>query len=678
MTEPSKAVFLSYASEDAAAAQHICETLHAGGIEVWFDKSALSGGDVWDASIRRQIRDCALFIPVISAHTQAREEGYFRLEWKLAVDRSHLMAESKPFLLPVVIDGTADANALVPERFREVQWTRLPGGQAPAHFAERVVRLLGDRELAEQHAVPARGTAGPAKAVPVPTRSRTGMVALGTGAVVLATALGVFLYLHGRAPAPTAATAVPSAATEPTAFSPPPHSVAVLPFVNLSGDPRQEYFSDGLSEEMLNSLVTIHELQVAARTSSFYFKGKDVDLAEVAHKLNVGAILEGSVRRDGNHVRITAQLINASTGFNLWSHTYDRDLVDVLKLQSEIADAVAGALKITLLGDIATRIELGGTHNPAAFDAYLRGAKALNSSVPSPALVQAAMASFSEAIDLDANYALALAGRSLAEIDNSENFVNGAAIPEGFEKALVDARRALAIAPDLPDGQMALAKIYAFGSIDFTQASEAWERAKSLAPDDARILREYGLFAVVMGRPDAGLAAIRRAVVLDPLGADSHFMLGQALFYAHHYLESVTAYNDAIALEPRTARTYGFRGLSYYQLGDFDRARLSCESKSEAWEGLWCLALVYDKLGRHADAEVALAKLTAFFGDPAAYQNAEIYAQWGNRMKSLEWLDMALHVRDPGVVLMITDPFVDQVRKEARFQAIVRALKFPD
>jgi len=235
----------------------------------------------------------------------------------------------------------------------------------------------------------------------------------------------------------------------------------------------------------------------------------------------------------------------------------------VLKLKSEIADAVASALKVTLLGDIATKIELGGTRNPAAFDAYLRGAKALNNSVPNLKLSQTALASFTEAIGLDANYALAFAGRSLALIDYSAYFVTGAAIPDGFARALADARHALSLAPELPEGRMALARIFACGSLDFTQASEAWERAKSLAPGDARILREYGLFAASMGRLDAGLAAARRAVVLDPLGARSHFTLGQTLFLAHQYRESVRAFNNALALEPDTADTYGWRGLAY-------------------------------------------------------------------------------------------------------------------
>ncbi len=158
-------------------------------------------------------------------------------------------------------------------------------------------------------------------------------------------------------------------------FSPPPHSIAVLPFVNMSGDQEQEYFSEGLTEELLNSLARVNELQVAARTSSFSFQGQHPDIVTVAHRLNVGAVLEGSVRRSAHTVRITAQLVNGVTGFHLWSQTYDRDLGDVLKLQTEIANDVAAALKVTLLGDVTAKVELGGTRNPAAFDAYLRAKK---------------------------------------------------------------------------------------------------------------------------------------------------------------------------------------------------------------------------------------------------------------------------------------------------------------
>jgi TolB-like protein/cytochrome c-type biogenesis protein CcmH/NrfG len=686
----SHAVFISYASQDAEAAKRICDALRAAGLEVWFDKSELRGGDVWDRQIRQQIHDCRLFMPIVSANTEARIEGYFRREWKLAVDRTHDLSERVAFLVPIVIDSTPEAKADVPDAFRHVQWTRLSGGNASPAFVERIRMLITpvpSSALPTATAHPeyrsaqiSTTTNGPHRVARVALWALSGVVALGLAYFV---ADRFWLSKHGTdvhsvaKPADDSASNGGLPAATVATFNPPPHSIAVLPFINMSGDKEQEYFSDGLTEEILNSLARITQLQVTGRTSSFYFKGEHSDLATIARKLNVAALLEGSVRRSANRVRITTQLINASTGFHLWSQTYDRDLGDVLKLQSEIADAVAGALKVTLLGDIATKIELGGTRNPAAFDAYLRGAKALNNSVPNFKLLQTALASFTEAIGLDANYALALAGRSLALIDYSAYFVTGAAIPEGFAKALADARHALALAPELPEGQMALARIFAWGSLDFTQASEAWERAMSLAPGDARILREYGLFAAAMGRPDAGLAAARRAVVLDPLGPRSHFTLGQALFLAHRYPESVTAFNDALALEPDTADTYAWRGLAYYALADFDSARSSCESKSDAWVCLWCLTMVYDKLGRHADAEALLAKLTAAFGDAPAYQDAEIYAQRGNRTKALEWLEKALQVRDPGLAIMRVDPLLDSLRKEPRFQAIERELKFP-
>ena len=679
MTESSHAVFLSYASQDSEAAQRICQALRAAGVEVWFDQSALRGGDVWDQTIRRQIKSCVLFIPVISRHTHERDEGYFRLEWKLAVDRSHLMTADRAFLLPVVIDDTRESDERVPDRFKEIHWTRLPGGETPPGFVERVQRLVSPQPSSGSTST--ASTPGPVSTAALAIGTRFSRPKAAVQAIVAVVVFGALAYFavdrfSKHSVSPPTPLAAPAIATR-AAFAPPPHSLAVLPFVNMSGDPKQEYFSDGLTEEILNSLARINELQVSARTSSFSFKGKDVDISTIAHKLNTASILEGSVRRSGHTVRITAQLNNAVTGFHIWSQTYDRELSDVLKLQTEIANAVANALKVTLLGDVAARIELGGTHNPAAFDAYLRGSKVLNNSAPNAKLLQTALASFTEAIDLDPNYALAFGGRSLTLIDQTAYFATGAEFREGFHKAVADARHALALAPELPEGQMALAQFFEYGALDFTQANEAWERAMALAPGDARILREYGLFAALMGRPDAGLAAARRAVVLDPLGARSHFTLGLTLWSAHHYPESVTAFNDALALEPDTAETYAFRGLAYYTLGDFDRALSSCKAKPDDMFIEWCVSVIYDKLGRHADAEAELAKMTARFGGAATYNYAQIYAQWGNRAKALEWLEKALQVGDPGLAFLRVDPFLDPLRNEPRFQAIERELKFP-
>jgi TolB-like protein len=670
-------VFLSYASQDAEAAQRICEGLRAAGIEVWFDQSELRGGDAWDTSIRRQIKTCALLIPVISHTTHDRVEGYFRLEWKLAVDRSHLIATDQAFLLPVVIDDTREGDERVPERFREVQWTRVPGGEAPPAFVERIKRLLSG-ELSESISTRAAAATTTRKSVVPWWRSKAALL---TTIAVVIVALGYVAWNRlvpskrradvAAAPAP----AVGSSAATVAPFSPPPHSIAVLPFVNLSGDKEQEYFSDGLTEELLNSLAEIDGLQVAARTSSFSFK-EHPDIATVAHRLNVATILEGSVRRSAQTVRVTAQLINAATGFHLWSKTYDRDLGDVLKLQTEIATAVASALKVTLLGDVATKVELGGTRNPAAFDAYLRGAKAY-SSRHEPKDILTAIAAYTEAIRLDPHYALAFASRSGAFSTVASEAATPAAVREGFDKAQADARQAVNLAPDLAQAHLALAAVSEAGKLDFAQASKERERALALAPGNAEVLRRSGVSAAYMGQFDAGLAATRRAVVLDPLSRAIHTALGRALYAGRRYADAVAAFAEVISLDPDFKGTYGERGLAYYGLGDLKSARASCETKLDFWASQQCLAVIYDKLGRHADAEAELAKLKAALGDGGAYQYATIYAQWGNVPKALEWLETALRLRDPGLIQLKTDPLMDPLRKEPRFQTIERELKFP-
>jgi TolB-like protein/Flp pilus assembly protein TadD len=443
----------------------------------------------------------------------------------------------------------------------------------------------------------------------------------------------------------------------------------------MSGDKDQEYFSDGLTEELLNSLSDINELQVAARTSAFSFKGKDTDIGTIARKLNVGAVLEGSVRRSGNTIRITAQLINTVTGFHLWSKTYDRDLGDVLKLQTEIATAVASALKVTLLGDIAAKLELGGTRNSAAFDAYLRGAKALNSFRDTKDL-PAAIAAYTEAIRLDPHYALAFAARSLAISTVADEGDTAMAVREGYDKAQADARQAIALAPDLAHAYLALANVLS-DDLNFAQANDAYTRALTLAPGNAQVLRESGHFLALMGQFDTGIAAARRAVVLDPLARASHFLLAKSLYAARRYEEAMAVFSEVLSLDPDFKSSYGRLGFDYFGLGDLERARASCETKADFWLSQQCLGVIYDKLGRHADAEVNLAKINAAFGNTMAYQYATIYAQWGNRARALEWLETAWRLRDSGLEFLKTDPLLDPLRQEPRFQAIERELKFP-
>jgi eukaryotic-like serine/threonine-protein kinase len=500
-------------------------------------------------------------------------------------------------------------------------------------------------------------------------------------AAILAT-VGYALYRESRAQVTVSAAALlepaaPSPASAVAAFAPPAHSIAVLPFVNMSGDKDQDYFSDGLTEELLNSLSRTSELQVAARTSSFYFKSKDVDLATIAHKLNVESVLEGSVRRSTHTVRVTAQLINTVTGFHLWSQTYDRNLGDILALQTDIANAVAKALKVALLGNVAAKFELGGTRNPAAFDAYLRGSQALIGGHEANT-VQAAIDAFTDAIRLDPKYALAYAARALAFNEYAGHWTSGAAtVREGFMKAVADGKNAVLLAPALGDGHGALAQAFE-GLLDFQQATQEYERAIALAPGNARVLERYGAFAVAMGRPDAGIAAIRHALLLDPLNRDSHWWLGLALWSIRKYDEAIAANQDALALDPEYSQAYAFRGLAQYGLGDLSGARSSCEMKTgDFMFNMVCLAITYDKLGRHTDAEAMLIKLQSWMGDADALQYAEIYAQWGDKDKALGWLESAWRLRDSGLTWMKVDALLDPLRNEPRFQAIEHALRFP-
>jgi TolB-like protein/DNA-binding winged helix-turn-helix (wHTH) protein/Tfp pilus assembly protein PilF len=489
----------------------------------------------------------------------------------------------------------------------------------------------------------------------------------------------IFRIGQERAQLETAAVAnrVPGPVTQPVVrFHPPPHSIAVLPFVNLSGDASQQYFSDGLTEELLNSLTRINELQVAARTSSFSFQGAHPDIATVARKLNVASVLEGSVRRSGRTIRVTAQLNDAVTGFHLWSQTYDRDLGDILKLQTDIANAVANALKVTLVGNFSSKVELGGTHNPAAFDAYLRGVQALRAANDAKD-VQSGIAAYTEAIRLDPKYALAFAVRSRAYANYAATFATGAAIHDYFDKAQADADEAVRLSPELAEGQLALGLFFEVGALDFNQARDAYERALALAPGNAAVLRLSGIFLVSMGQFNEGISATQRAMALDPLNLRSHHLLGMGLYYTRRYREAIQAYADTIALDPELGEVYGLRGLAYYGLQDLKNARASCEARPDQWESQQCLAVVLDKLGRHAEAEAVLTRYRAKWGDAAAYQYAAIYAQWGDGAKALEWLATAMRLRDPGLQYLKTDPLMDPLRQEPRFQAIERALKFP-
>jgi serine/threonine-protein kinase len=386
--------------------------------------------------------------------------------------------------------------------------------------------------------------------------------------------------------------------------------------------------------------------------------------------------LEGSVRRSAHTIRITAQLIDGVTGFHVWAQSYDRNLGDVLALQTEIATSVAKALKVTLLEETIKKIELGGTEYPPAFDAYLRGLKTSRTSL-SDEESQAAISAFTEAIVLDPRFAMAFAMRSLNLTDYARFNAQGPSVRATFDKALADARTAVRLAPELAEGHWALAFVLNRGFFEFAQADQEYERALALAPGDARILGSYSRNAAERGHTSSAISAARRALILDPLNFHVHRMAGLVFSLARQYADAITAFRKAISLQPDYPPNYALLGEAQYQQGDFEAARSSCEAALNDEMGQVCLAMVYRKLGREVDAEAMLQKVSSSIGDSTAYDVATIYAQWGDIPQALHWLEIAVRRRDSDLSQLRAEPEFDPLRKEPRFQVIEQELKFP-
>jgi len=458
------------------------------------------------------------------------------------------------------------------------------------------------------------------------------------------------------------------------AFNPPAHSVAVLPFANMSGDPGQEYFSDGMSVELINALSRIQSLQVAARTSSFSFKGRNLQLSTIAHKLNVAAILEGSILRVGNTVRITAQLVNAFDGFQMWSRTYDRDLKDVLSLQTDVATAVAQQLQLQLVGDEAQKIQTGGTHSPEAYDAFLLGMHLYWNST-GVADYRAALTHFDRAISFDPKFASAYANRAFALVWIALFTPDRDAT---MQEASAAADRAVTLAPDSGEAHLSIAHVCSW-RLDFRCAEPEFNRAIALAPGDVRVLRNFAIYSASVGRHEVALAAARTALKLDPQNPLSLDHLGENLYTARRYAESVAIFREALALDPAQSGDPTLFA-DYFMLKRPDLMVQMCESASTPLsidDRHFCLALAYRVIGRGAAAETELRQLQAKEGDALACTYALVHAQWGQTREALDWLATAERLRDPKLQDLKTDPMYDPLRKEPEFKGLLQRLNFP-
>lgn len=662
MAESSRAVFLSYASQDAEAAQRICAALRSAGIEVWFDKSELRGGDAWDQSIRRQIKNCALLIPVISRHTHERAEGYFRLEWKLAVDRSHLIMANKAFLLPVVIDDIGDDDENVPDKFREVQWTRLPAGETPPAFVERIQGLLSDKAPSMPDRARLAGAAVTSSAPAPRVLARRGAVWYGAAAAALLLASG-YVALKGFHAAMLGA---PNAA-----------SIAVLPLANESGEAAQQYFSDGISEDLITALSQFPGLKVIGRSSAFQFRNSKEDSRSIGAKLGVAHLLEGSVRKSGDVIRVSAELIDTSDGSTQWSERYDRAYKDLFALQDDITRAVAQALKAKLLpGErAAEQSERPPSGSLDAYNALLQGRFYAFSFREED--LHKAIDFFKQATELDPRYALAWSHLSRAWTDLASAYLEGAPAQDIYAKARDAADRALTLSPALTEAHVARGSLLLRGDFDLRGAEAEYRRSLALAPNDSTAKFELGVVLATSGQLEQAIDLTRQAVDADPLRAIWHNWLAVYLLGLNRTDEAERAIRRALALQPGAESFYYLLSNIEVQRGDA-KAALAAAQKERP--GIWqevALAIARQIGTDRGAADMALKSLIDKDGSAAPYQVAQVYALRNDAKETFQWLDRAWSSHDPGVLGLLYDPFIQRFKDDPRFAALCRKVGLP-
>jgi serine/threonine protein kinase/tetratricopeptide (TPR) repeat protein len=505
-------------------------------------------------------------------------------------------------------------------------------------------------------------------------RNRGLRLGLAGAAVIFVIVLAILLIGRTRRP-PESAGAAETRASGGTASTAAadvnPRSIAVLPFVDMSQGKDQEYFSDGVAEELLNLLSKVPELRVAARTSSFSFKGKGVEIPEIARQLHVAHVLEGSVRKSGDQVRVTAQLIHAADGFHLWSQTYDRRLDDIFRIQDEIAADVVKELKVTLLG-AAPRAR---TTDPKAYALFLQ-ARQLGQQFTAEAFPKSD-ALYRQVLRIDPRYAPAWERLGV-------NFVNEAALgtvsnAESSLRAREAAGKALGLDPDFALAHGLLGWIAMTYDNDLAGAAKHYEHALALDPADVTLLRAAAVLLRNLGRLDDAIALMEAVVRRDPVNVTSLGNLATCQVSARRYDEAMTLYRTTLGLNPGRGGAHYGTGLALLLKGDAAAARAEMEQETGEPNRLLGLALADHALGREADSDRTLAAFIPKNEKDWAYNIAGVYAFRGNADKAFEWLDKAVGYADPGITDSVNDRLLDSIRSDPRWIPFLRRIgKAPD
>jgi serine/threonine-protein kinase len=495
--------------------------------------------------------------------------------------------------------------------------------------------------------------------------------------VLIGVALSVGLFFVGRytaghATARPASEEVRRGKQSEVATAGPDKSIAVLPLVNESGDPKDEYFSDGLSEELIAALAQISGLKVIGRSSSFRFKDRKEEPRAIGEKLGVSTLLDGTVRKQGDRVRIVAELVNAADGIQLWTRTFDRELKDIFAVQEEIARAVAESLKVTLLGADSRSSQGSATDNAEAHNAYLEGHfHLLRRNVED---FRMAIGYYDQAIQLDPHYALAYAERAEALAFMGD--LTGER-PTTYPKARSDAEKAVAIAPALAEARAALGWVRCLVDWKFDEGLAELKRAKELSPTNPTANDLLARIIVYLGRFDEAERQGRQAVELDPLSTVTQGNLARVLFCAGKFDEADAVARKAAELQPSGAGSHRWQVLIAAERGDGETALREAQLEPDAGFRRFELAVAHYVRGDRQAADAALADLIANAREGFAYQIAEVYAVRGEADKAFEWLQISFDDRDAGMLGLLVDPLLRGLRDDPRYKNLLVKLGLP-
>lgn len=444
------------------------------------------------------------------------------------------------------------------------------------------------------------------------------------------------------------------------------NSIAVLPFVNISPGIEQEYFSDGLSEELLNLLAKVPSLRVIARTSSFSFKGQNKKISEMSEELNVAHLLEGSVGKSGDTVRITARLVRGDDSSNIWSQSFDRKLDDIFKIQDEIAKAVVTQLKISLLGAVPTAQEA----NPKAYPLYLQAREL--SRRATAAGHQKAIELYQQALVIDPNYAAAWAGLADNYIFLSDRSLMP--IDTGFAQARAAAEKALGIDPDNAQAHASIGWIAMVHDGQLQSAAEHLERALQLDPTSPQIIRPAATLSTNLLRLDEAIRLLEFGVARDPVSSPIHANLALSYFCAGQTKEAIATYQTAIILSPDAIGLHSFMGEALLAQNELEAGLAAMQlEQSEAWR-LIGLTMAYHAMGRKAESDANLAQLVQTYGEEWPYNISYVLAYRGEADLAFEWLDKAMHYNDPGLSEIATAPEFFNVRSDPRWLPFLESI----